>query len=211
MAEKARLFEDAQSRAKILSTKSPELMKKLGRQVRNFDPNVWDANCEEIVFNGNMAKFSQNPSMLEELMDTGSKTLVEASPFDTVWGIGLAADHANATRPSQWKGDNRLGRVLMRVRDRLREFYSEGGGQGCNRGGAEKSELGAKRARGAMTREGLHGGGRTMPEGEASRAQDWRDGVRDSGEARGAGSSKTNGARLVEGWGVSVDDWWAGA
>ena len=222
MAEKARLFEDAETRAKILSTQSPDQIKKLGREVRNFNPTVWDAHCDEIVFNGNMAKFSQNPSMRAELMETGSRTLVEASPFDKIWGIGLAADHAHATRPAQWQGANRLGHALMKVREQLRahcgdecatsarrvrdnEDRAEEGVNG-RRGVGGSSQGGAKRTREAMAVEGVDSrrvisGGETSP-GRAL--------VRSGGGARGTGSCR-KGDLIVEGWGVTADDWWAGA
>jgi ribA/ribD-fused uncharacterized protein len=220
MAEKARLFEDAETRAKILSTQSPDHMKKLGREVRNFNPRVWDAHCDEIVFNGNMAKFSQNPSMRAELMETGSRTLVEASPFDKIWGIGLAADHANATRPAQWQGANKLGHVLMKVREQLRAYHGNecatsarhrgpGGGEGLShgsRGVGGSSQGGTKRTREAMAGEGVDSR-RATPGGETSSGRAL---VGSGGGARGTGSSR-RGDRIVEGWGVTADDWWAGA
>lgn len=74
----------------------------------------------EIVVAGNVAKFSQNPPMLETLLATGDKTLVEASPFDRIWGIGLRADDARVYDPTQWRGENLLGQALVEVRQRLR-------------------------------------------------------------------------------------------
>ena len=91
MAEKARLFGSDLIREKIIATQSPREHKKLGRQVAGFDQAIWEACREEIVFQGNMAKFQQNKELLKELLDTGDRTLVEASPFDKIWGIGLRA------------------------------------------------------------------------------------------------------------------------
>lgn len=120
MAKKARLFGDSKSRGKIMKTSSPKKQKHLGRSVSNFDTGKWNSVAREIVFKGNVAKFSQNKDLKKILLDTGNKTLVEASPYDRVWGIGLAADDPNATKPSNWRGTNWLGEVLMRVRNELR-------------------------------------------------------------------------------------------
>jgi ribA/ribD-fused uncharacterized protein len=121
MAEKARLFGDSKSRGKIMKSNSPREQKALGRQVSNFDKGKWESVAREIVFKGNMAKFSQNKDLKEKLLATGDKTLVEASPYDKVWGIGLSANDPNATKPGNWKGTNWLGEVLMRVRKELSE------------------------------------------------------------------------------------------
>ena len=120
MAEKARLFGDEATRGKILATANPRDQKRLGRQVQGFDGAVWQTQRLEIVVAGNVAKFSQNPPMLETLLATGDKTLVEASPFDRIWGIGLRADDARIYDPTQWRGENLLGQALVEVRQRLR-------------------------------------------------------------------------------------------
>ncbi len=120
MAEKARLFGDMQIRSRILKSDSPRAHKQLGRKVRNFDENIWKAKRFDIVVAGNMAKFSQNPEMRAVLLATGNKTLVEASPLDRIWGIGLSANDARAFHPPHWRGENLLGKALMAVRDRLR-------------------------------------------------------------------------------------------
>lgn len=119
MAEKARLFHDHETRAKILTAPHPKLAKQLGRQVRGFDEATWQAACFEIVVCGNYAKFSQNRALGDFLKLTGQRILVEASPVDAVWGIGLAHDHPHAIDPLQWKGQNLLGFALMDVREQL--------------------------------------------------------------------------------------------
>lgn len=119
MAGKARLFGDGDRLQAILGADSPKQAKAMGRGVKPFDPARWDAAKRQIVFDGNLAKFSQNPELAAFLIDTGTKVLVEASPVDRVWGIGLAADDERANDPTQWRGDNLLGFVLMDVRDRL--------------------------------------------------------------------------------------------
>ena len=121
MAEKARLFNNEQPLARILAAKSPAEAKKLGREIDRFVPEVWEAHKVEIVTTGNRHKFSQHPELLEFLLATSDRVLVEASPVDTIWGIGLAADAADAESPARWLGPNLLGFALMEVRDQLRK------------------------------------------------------------------------------------------
>lgn len=120
MAEKARLFNDEATRAKILATTLPREHKALGRTVRDFDAARWDAAGLEIVVRGNLAKFGQNPAMLAALLATGDKLLVEASPLDRIWGVGLRADDPRIHDRATWRGENLLGEALMRVREELR-------------------------------------------------------------------------------------------
>jgi ribA/ribD-fused uncharacterized protein len=120
MAEKARLFGDAETCARILATASPREHKALGRAVKGFDADRWTAACRDVVHRGNLAKFGQNADLAALLLATGDKTLVEASPTDRVWGIGLAADDPRATDRAAWRGKNWLGEALMRVRGELR-------------------------------------------------------------------------------------------
>jgi ribA/ribD-fused uncharacterized protein len=120
MAEKARLFADEAVRARILAARTPAEAKKLGRLIAGFDEARWLKARFEIVVNGNLAKFSQNPALGEFLLNTGERVLVEASPVDAIWGIGLAADDPRASEPARWPGLNLLGFALMAVRCRLR-------------------------------------------------------------------------------------------
>ena len=120
MAEKARLFGDEGVRAQILATGSPRAHKALGRQVAGFDQATWEAERVEIVVRGNLAKFSQNPEMCAALLATGDKTMVEASPYDRIWGVGLRADDSRVHDPERWRGANLLGEALMKVRAQLR-------------------------------------------------------------------------------------------
>lgn len=120
MAEKARTFGDEKALEEIMASYNPMDMKKLGRRVRNFNSYVWDVNCLDVVKRANLARFFQNPKLKEFLLSTGNKIIVEASPNDTIWGIGLSADAMDAIIPSRWPGENRLGFTLMEVRDMLR-------------------------------------------------------------------------------------------
>ena len=120
MVKKAELFGDKEMAQKILDSKSPAEAKKWGREVRNYDDVLWLANRYQIVKEGNLHKFNQNKELKEFLLQTKNRILVEASPVDAVWGIGLASDHENAKQPKLWKGLNLLGFTLMEVRDELR-------------------------------------------------------------------------------------------
>lgn len=119
MAEKARLFGDDHHLAQILAAQHPKQAKDLGRQVRGFDQATWLAHRRPIVTAGNRHKFTQNPAEGAWLVGTQGRVLVEASPVDRVWGIGWAADRAEARDPRQWRGLNLLGFALMDVRAEL--------------------------------------------------------------------------------------------
>jgi ribA/ribD-fused uncharacterized protein len=119
MAEKARLFGDEDAREKGLAARSPGKAKAIGRQVRGFVEDTWRSHRFEIVVQGNLAKFEQNEALGRYLSGTGSRVLVEASPKDRVWGIGLSGDDPGARNPRQWKGLNLLGFALMEVRSRI--------------------------------------------------------------------------------------------
>jgi ribA/ribD-fused uncharacterized protein len=117
MAEKAALFDDQEVRAQVLLAPTPNAAKALGRKVRGFNDPLWLQHRYDIVVRANQAKFSQNPELDEYLMRTGSRVIVEASPVDAIWGIGLAQDHTDVNNPNLWKGLNLLGFALMQVRD----------------------------------------------------------------------------------------------
>ena len=121
MAEKARLFHDEATLVEIIAARSPAIAKKLGRQVANFDDRIWLQHRWEIVVRGNRAKFAQHAELRTFLLQTGDRLLVEASPFDRIWGIGMAATDPNAEKPLFWKGLNLLGFALMEVREHLRK------------------------------------------------------------------------------------------
>ncbi|CAM2802867.1 DUF1768 domain-containing protein [Chryseobacterium flavum] len=120
MAGKARLFNDPETEEKILNANTPNQAKALGRKVKNFDPKRWDEYKFEIVTQGNLLKFSQNQKFKDFLLSTGEKVLVEASPYDKIWGIGMLETDNRAENPLLWNGENLLGFALMEVRDELR-------------------------------------------------------------------------------------------
>lgn len=119
MAGKARLFEDDETLAKILNCATAPEVKKLGRQVRNWDEQEWQRKRLQIVIEGNVHKFSQHEDLKTFLLSTGKRILVEASPYDRIWGIGMRQDDKEVNHPDNWKGLNLLGYALMAVRDRL--------------------------------------------------------------------------------------------
>jgi len=120
MEKKALLFDDQLVAKKILEAKSPAEAKKLGREVNNFSESLWNENRFEIVVAGNLHKFSQHPELKSFLLNSQNRILVEASPVDSIWGIGLAASDPKALNPQAWRGLNLLGFALMEVRDRLK-------------------------------------------------------------------------------------------
>lgn len=119
MAAKARLFEDAEAERAALTAGTPAEAKKAGRLVRGFDDTVWARERFGIVVEGSVHKFSSDEALRAYLLGTRGRVLVEASPLDRVWGIGLAADDPRAQDPARWRGDNLLGFALMEARERL--------------------------------------------------------------------------------------------
>ncbi len=121
MWRKATLFDDQATAAQILTVAHPHAAKLLGQQVTGFDQQVWEQRRYDVVVAGNVEKFGQHPALRAYLLGTGERVLVEASPLDQIWGIGLAADHPDAADPARWRGLNLLGFALMRARTVLRE------------------------------------------------------------------------------------------
>ena len=119
MAEKARLFKDFDILDKILHTNSPKKQKDLGKQVRGFKLNKWNKYKQQIVYNGNLFKFEQNSNLKLALLNTGNKIIAEASPNDNIWGIGMNVNNPDINNPDKWKGQNLLGNILMKVREKL--------------------------------------------------------------------------------------------
>ncbi|MGV9451336.1 NADAR family protein [Streptomyces sp. NPDC003635] len=120
MAEKARLFDDPEAERRILAAEHPSQAKNAGRLVRGFDEAMWARERFGIVVEGSVHKFGSDEALRSYLLGTGERVLVEASPVDRVWGIGLAANDEGAMDPERWRGPNLLGFALMEARERLR-------------------------------------------------------------------------------------------
>lgn len=119
MARKAELFGQPELARQILASKDPRNAKALGRKVKHFDEQTWIAHRWDIVVSASKYKFAQHPHLQHYLLGTGSRVLVEASPMDAIWGIGLDAKSPDAARPGAWKGLNLLGFALMEARAAL--------------------------------------------------------------------------------------------
>lgn len=119
MAAKARLFGDPDAERTALAARTPAEAKTAGRLVRGFDEATWARERFGIVVEGSVHKFSSDPALRDFLRGTGSRVLVEASPLDRVWGVGLAADDPRVEDPEKWRGPNLLGFALMEARSRL--------------------------------------------------------------------------------------------
>jgi len=121
MAQKALTFSDEATYHKIMMATNPGRIKALGREVRNYNEKVWNSKRVSIMHTANYLKFSQNSGLKAKLLATGDRQLAEASPSDTIWGIGLNEDVAKSG--AKWRGSNLLGTVLMRVRQELSEAH----------------------------------------------------------------------------------------
>lgn len=117
MYYKSLLFNDEETAAQILKSKNQRLHKELGRNVKNFNDYIWRCTSSKIVYEGNKNKFLQNKEILQKLLDTKGKIIVEASPYDRIWGIGLSENDPDRFNRSRWKGENKLGYILSKLRD----------------------------------------------------------------------------------------------
>ncbi|MBB5936033.1 NADAR family protein [Streptomyces zagrosensis] len=119
MAGKARLFSDAEAEQRAIGAAHPGQAKKAGRSVRGCNGAVWHERRFELAVRGSVAEFEQHPALRDYLLGAGTRVLVETSPVDRVWGIGLAAAGDRTVAPEQWQGLNLLGFALMEARHRL--------------------------------------------------------------------------------------------
>ena len=120
MHQKALLFGDTEIAELIMKESNPREQKKYGRMIKNFDKSVWEKNCLAIVYEGNLAKFTQNSDLMTSMLSTGDRIFVEASPYDNIWGIGLDEDAEGIEDPSYWLGLNLLGQALTLVKNKIK-------------------------------------------------------------------------------------------
>ena len=135
MAMKARLFGDRATLKKIMATVIPKVQKQLGREVKGFDQDVWADVAYEVVLRATVEKYRQNPKLMILLQKSGNLEFVEASPEDTIWGIGIGPDNPDALDKTKWKGQNLLGKAITQARDIIEELESDGVSVG---GGVDK-------------------------------------------------------------------------
>ena len=119
MHQKALTFNDEEIAKEVLEEINPREHKALGRKIKGFDKSVWDKVCLSIVYKGNLHKFKQNPDLLQQLKDTENRMLVEASPVDNIWGIGMAENDKGVENPLNWKGLNLLGQAINLVKQQI--------------------------------------------------------------------------------------------
>jgi ribA/ribD-fused uncharacterized protein len=120
MAAKADLFNDKYAFKQIMESDDPAEQKAWGRRVEGFDREKWEKVARDVVYKANYAKFTQHHDLGLELLSSGDKIIVEASPTDVVWGVGLLATDRKILDPKNWRGTNWLGEAIMKVREELR-------------------------------------------------------------------------------------------
>lgn len=121
MAEKARLFGDDHALGIIMRSHDPSHQKSWGKNVKNFDKDKWEEIARDVVEKANYAKFTQHEDWKEQLLATGDKIIVEASPYDCIWGVGLGCDDPKVLDSKNWRGTNWLGEAIMKVRETIRK------------------------------------------------------------------------------------------
>ncbi len=122
MYKKAELFDDGFALEHIMNSNNPAVQKSWGRRVKNFDKKEWEKIAQDVVLSANWAKFTQHKDLRKQLIDSGDKIIVEASPTDCVWGIGMSCDDPGITDPKNWRGTNWLGAAIMEVRNALQQL-----------------------------------------------------------------------------------------
>lgn len=121
MEMKAIVFGDAEIAKQVMEAKSPDVQKRLGRLVAGFNPDHWLGVCEELMVPALVAKFTSAEWLKETILNSGDATLVEASPYDKIWGVGLSRLDPAILDETKWRGANLLGKVLMAAREIIKE------------------------------------------------------------------------------------------
>ena len=119
MYKKAVCFSDKKIAEEILSINDVAEIKRLGRQISNYNDNIWNGMRQIIVYEGLLAKFSQNELLRRRLKMTEQMIFAECAVKDQIWGIGLAMNDPRRYNINQWNGKNLLGYTLMMVRDKV--------------------------------------------------------------------------------------------
>ena len=117
---KAKFFNDDEKAREIVQFGSnPKIAKKLGREIKGYDEESWSKEREEAMYKAVFLKFSSDKKLSQQLIKTENKILVEGTPVDLIWGVGIKWDDNRILDEKNWKGNNLLGKVLMRVRKDL--------------------------------------------------------------------------------------------
>jgi hypothetical protein len=116
MYYKAMTFQDGEAMREVFKEKDPRNQKAIGRTIKNYDDEIWNEVKYNIVVRNNRLKFLQNPAWRELLIYTDGYDLVEASPYDKIWGVGLGEDNPDILDKSKWKGENLLGKAINDAR-----------------------------------------------------------------------------------------------
>ena len=119
MYQKAMCFNDNDIAAQILETNDVVQIKALGRLVHNYNDHHWNGVRQVVIYEGLIAKFSQNEELLDKLISTGNTLLAECAVKDRIWGIGLSMTDPDRFDRTKWNGTNLLGYALMMVRDKI--------------------------------------------------------------------------------------------
>jgi ribA/ribD-fused uncharacterized protein len=125
MYHKAFHFDDNEIAQQILLEKNPRKQKEFGKKVKNYSDEEWSKHRYTVMCCALILKFKQNPDLMEQLLNTGNKIFVEASPYDCVWGVGLAEDNDLILDEKNWRGQNLLGKALCETREYFRKQNGE--------------------------------------------------------------------------------------
>jgi len=119
MFEKCMFFNQLELAEKCINEIDPKKVKNIGRSIPNFDAEKWDKISFGVMYNVCLHKYTFNKEAHKTLVDSGDRTLVEASPYDNKWGVGISASDDQILFEENWTGENRLGKVLMKTREKL--------------------------------------------------------------------------------------------
>lgn len=119
-AEKCKHANDYQAFCQVMSTWSPSTAKHYGRAVKGYDKKAWLKTCDAVMEMGIREKIRQHPSIEELLLQTESDVIAEVDKHDTYWSNGMDLAEPNINDMTKWTGKNKLGQILMKIRDEIK-------------------------------------------------------------------------------------------